>query len=340
MKKTLLVLLIILIIAGITGAWVLLGPATGFKEKKKALYIGSRAANKQAVLDSLQKNQLVKNPSLFDFLATRMDYWTRIKPGKYEITKGSSLLEIIRRLRNGQQSQVNLVITKIRRKEDLARLVGNRFETDSSDMMLFLNNDDSLRQFGEDQERALTAVLPDTYSFFWTTSPNSIFKKLTEESKKFWTEERLRKAEQMGLTPDQVYILASIVDEETNATSEKGTIASVYLNRVNKGMPLQADPTIRFALNDFTIKRIYGAHLNVASPYNTYRNQGLPPGPICTPSKKTIDAVLGAPSTNYLYFVADSSFNGKHMFSATYEEHLQKAKWYQQAFKRRFSTGQ
>ena len=182
----------------------------------------------------------------------------------------------------------------------------------------------------------MTAVLPDTYTFFWNTSPKNIYKKLTEEEKKFWTEERTQKAGKLGLTPLQVYTLASIVDEETNAIKEKGTIASVYINRVNKSMPLQADPTIRFALNDFTIKRVYGDHLKVASPYNTYQNTGLPPGPICTPSKKTIDAVLNAPATDYLYFVADSSFNGTHSFSVTYDEHLQKAKAYQKAFKERF----
>ncbi|HVG14413.1 MAG TPA: endolytic transglycosylase MltG, partial [Chitinophagaceae bacterium] len=200
-------------------------------------------------------------------------------------------------------------------------------------------NSDSLEKFGRNEALAMSVVLPDTYTFFWDTKPGTVYKKLADESEKFWTSERIEKAKSLQLTPAEAYTLASIVDEESNAMAEKGNIASVYLNRVHKGMPLQADPTIRFALNDFTIKRIYGDHLNVASPYNTYRNKGLPPGPICTPSKKTIDAVLNAPSTDYIYFVADSSFNGRHLFSATYEEHLQKARWYQEAFRRRFSPG-
>jgi UPF0755 protein len=273
---------------------------------------------------------------VFAWLAGRMDYWQKIKAGKYEIKKGSSLLDIVRMLRNGRQTPVNLVITKLRTKEDFARLVGNKFEPDSIKTISFLNNKDSLQAFDKSPETVMTAVLPDTYTFFWNTSPKNIYKKLAEEEKKFWTTERIQKANKLGLTPVQAYTLASIVDEETNAMKEKGTIASVYLNRVNKRMPLQADPTIRFALNDFTIKRVYGDHLKVVSPYNTYQNTGLPPGPICTPSKKTIDAVLNAPATDYLYFVADSSFNGTHSFSVTYAEHMQKAKAYQKAFKERF----
>ncbi len=338
MKKTLLLLLVLLALGAAIVAWLFLGSATGFKESKKSLYISSKAATKKAILDSLEKNDLVKNTTAFAWLAGQMDYWQKIKPGKYDIQKGSSLLTIIRTLRNGRQSPVNLVITKLRTKNDFARLVGNKFECDSTDMLDFLNSSDSLAAFNKTPETAMTAVLPDTYTFFWNTSPRAIYKKLAEESEKFWNKERAQKAQEHGLTETQAYTLASIVDEETNASVDKGNIASVYMNRVKKGMPLQADPTIRFALNDFTIKRIYGDHLNVTSPYNTYRNQGLPPGPICTPSKKTIDAVLNAPNTDYLYFVADSSFNGRHLFSATYQEHMQKARWYQEAFKRRFSS--
>lgn len=338
MKKILLLLVVILILGAAIAAWMFVGSATGFKESKRPLYISSKAATKQAILDSIEKNNLVNNTSVFEWLAGQMDYWQKIRPGKYDIRKGSSVLSIVRMLRNGKQSPVNLVITKLRTKNDLARLVGNKFECDSTDMLGFLNNSDSLQSFNKSPELAMTAVLPDTYTFFWNTSPRTIYKKLADESNRFWTSDRVQKAQEHGLTPAQAYTLASIVDEETNATADKGNIASVYLNRIKKGMPLQADPTIRFALNDFTIKRIYGDHLNVASPYNTYRNTGLPPGPICTPSKKTIDAVLNSPNTDYLYFVADSSFNGRSQFSVTYQEHMQKAKWYQEAFKRRFSS--
>lgn len=331
MKKLILILsLLILLIAG-AAAWVFLGPATGFADKKKPLYIRTDAATKSAVSDSLKAEHLVSNSAAFNWLASRMDLWSRIKPGKYEINKGSSLLSIIRQLRNGRQTPVNLVITKLRTKEDFARLVGHRFECDSAQVMDFLNNPDSLQQFNTDTLQAMTLVLPDTYTFFWNTTPQKIFTKLTDESKTFWTDERKQQAETLGLTFSKAYILSSIVEEETNNTGEKDTIASVYLNRVAKGMPLQADPTIKFGLKDFGLKRIYEKHWRVPTPYNTYLNKGLPPGPICTPSKTTIDAVLHAPQTPYFYFVANKKFNGTHVFTTNYIDHLRYAKEYQKA---------
>ncbi len=151
--------------------------------------------------------------------------------------------------------------------------------------------------------------------------------------KKVWSEERRRQAEQLGLTPVTATILASIVEEETNAQEEKGLIASVYLNRYRRGMPLGADPTVRYALRDFSLKQILFAHLNVESPYNTYRNKGFPPGPICTPSLQTLDAVLQAKETNYLYFVAKSDFSGRHDFSETFKEHVAKANAFRRELK-------
>lgn len=335
MKKIILFLLILILAGAAFGAWIFLGSATGFLGNKETLYIRTNAATKAAVLDSLHQNKIITNNAAFEMLAGRMKYWQSIKPGKYEIKKGASLVNIVRMLRNGQQTPVNLVITKLRTKEDLARLVGNRFECDSLQMISFLtNNKTSLQEYDLTAETLMTAVLPDTYTFVWNTSPKKIFDKLFKESLKFWTEERKEKARSLSLTPEQVYTVASIVEEETNAAAEKGNVASVYLNRVRIGMPLQADPTVKFALKDFGLKRIYKKHLLVESPYNTYRNKGLPPGPICTPSKKTIDAVLNAPTTDFIYFVASSKFNGTHEFSATYAEHLQKAKAYQQELNR------
>ncbi|MGN6532421.1 MAG: endolytic transglycosylase MltG [Ginsengibacter sp.] len=340
MKKIILIIVLLLIIGALAGAWIFLGPATNFSSPKKALYIRTNAATKQAVVDSLKKNGIIKHTAAFAWLAGQLKYWNNIKPGKYEIKKGSSLLTIVRMLRNGRQTPVNLVITKIRTKEDLARMVGNRFECDSAQMIAFLNNPDSLQPYGADTTNALWRIIPDTYTYFWNTTPEKIYDKLYAASKKFWNDERRQKAERLGLSPQQVYTLASIVEEETNAHSEKDTIASVYLNRLNKGMPLQADPTIKFAMRDFGLKRIYQKYLFTESPYNTYRNRGLPPGPICTPSKTTIEAVLNAPPTEYLYFVANSAFNGTHVFSNSYAEHMQKARAYQQVLNQRDSARQ
>jgi UPF0755 protein len=335
MKKIILIILLIGILAGAVAAWIFMGPGTAFKGERAFLYIRSNGPTKEAILDSIRKNDLVRNEGAFNMLAERMNYWSAIKPGKYEIRKGMSLLNIVRMLRNGNQATVNLVITKIRTKEDLARIAGNRFEFDSTAMMKFLNSPDSLASFDAVPENALWVVMPDTYAYFWNTTPRNVYTKLAEQSRKFWTAERRRKADSLGITPQQAYIIGSIVEEETNYHEEKDTIASVYLNRLKKGMTLGADPTIKFALKDFSIKWIHGDHLKVVSPYNTYKNPGLPPGPICTPSKKTLEAVLAAPQTPYLFFVANSNFSGSHLFSTTFTEHQVKARAFQLEDKRR-----
>ncbi len=261
-----------------------------------------------------------------------MGVWKRLKPGRFEIKKGESILGIARMLRNNRQSAVKLVINKLRTKSDLAAIISKNFEADSSDVLSFINNPDSIAQLEVNANTFMTNVIPNTYTLYWNTTPGKIFRRLKSEKENFWQKnDRLEKAEKLGFTPDQVYTIASIVEEETNQQDEKGNVASVYINRYRSGMPLGADPTIKFALNDFSLKRIYEKHLQVVSPYNTYRNRGLPPGPICTPSSKTIDAVLNAPKTDYIFFVAKSDFSGHHTFSTNYAEHLQHAKEYQKA---------
>lgn len=328
--------MLILLLAVAGGAWLFLGPGTGFSDDRKVLYIPAHGASRQGVLDSLAKNGLVRHTGLFAILADRLGYWDRIRPGRYEIRKGESLLTLVRRLRNGVQSPVSLVINKVRTTSDLARLIGRKIEADSAEVMAYLQDPQMLDSAGLTEATIMTRVIPDTYSVLWTASPASVFAKLSAEAEAFWTADRKALAAALGLKPEQAYTLASIVEEETNDAEEKDTVASVYLNRLRTGMPLQADPTVRFALQDFTITRIFGAHLQVASPYNTYRNSGLPPGPICTPSRQTLEAVLQPAQTDYLYFVADSRFNGTHDFSATYDEHLRKARAYQAAYRERF----
>jgi UPF0755 protein len=335
MKKLLIFLLILLIIGGAVAGWIFLGPATGFSSNEKALYIRSNAATKKAIMDSLIYNKIITNETAFEFLASRLDYWKNIKPGKYVIKKGSSALTIVRLLRNGRQTPVNFTITKIRTKETLAGMVGRKFECDSTAMINFLNSEDSLKKFETLPELAITNILPDTYTYFWNSYPSKIYQKFYDASKKFWSDERKQKAQALGLSPSQVYILASIIEEETTNDKEKDTIASVYLNRLNSPTKLlQADPTLKFAVKDFALKRIAGEILNVESPYNTYKYQGLPPGPICTPSTKTIDAVLNPAKTNYMFFVANTKLNG-HLFSTSFDEHKLKAAQYRQEDKQR-----
>jgi UPF0755 protein len=240
-----------------------------------------------------------------------------------------SLVNLVRMLNNGRQTPVNFVITKLRTKENLASRIGRAFETDSTTMMALLNNNDSLKQYGLDTNTVMAAAMPYTYTLKWNSSPEKIFGEFYTAYKRFWNDERKVKADSLGLTPHEVSALASIVEEETNAASDKPNIASVYLNRLDAGMPLQADPTLKYAIKDFGIKRVLNIHKETISPYNTYRNKGLPPGPICTPSVETIDAVLSAPKTKYYYFVANSNFDGTHIFSNDYAEHMKHARIYQ-----------
>lgn len=329
MKKAIRLFFILILIGGLIMAWLVFGPGV-HNSSRKFLYIKSGSSYNE-VKDSLQKNGMVKNLFFFDKLAQFAKYNQNIKPGKYKIPNGMSLFNLIKILRAGRQEPVNLVIIKLRTREDLAKKIAANFETDIVNAIDFFDSNDSLASFGLDTNTVMTAVIPNTYTFKWTTPLSSIFKKLNTEAKKFWNDERSEKAARLGLTPKEVFTLASIVEEETNKQSDKGKIASVYLNRISKGMRLAADPTIKFAMKNFELKRVYHSYLDYPSPYNTYINAGLPPGPICTPSIKTIDAVLVAPATSYLFFVARADFSGYSDFAETYSQHLIYAKAYQKA---------
>ena len=330
-RKIVLALLGIIVLAGLFIGWRFFMSNTSFSQKSKFLYIRTGHATRQELMNTIQTDTLISNPGSFEFIANRMDVWEKLSPGKYEIKKGTSLFDLARILRNGRQSPVNLVITKLRTKEDLASLIGRKFECDSASVISYMDNPDTLRTYGLDTNTVMTVVFPNTYTYFWNSEPQTIFKKFFAERNRIWTDERKSLAAERGLTPASAYTLASIVEEETNANDEKGNIASVYRNRISKGMRLGADPTVKFALRDFGLKRIYEKHLDVVSPYNTYRNYGLPPGPICTPSLRTLDEVLHSPNTNYLFFVAKSDLSGKHLFTETYEDHIKYAKEYRKA---------
>lgn len=329
MRKAIMFVFIAITIILAFCLWQVFGPTlpnTG----KQFLYIKTNSSYQQ-VKDSLQKNDIITGFFWFDKVAGYAEYPKNIKPGKYKITGGMSIYRLVKMLRSGRQVPINLVITKLRTKEDLAKKIANNFETDSLTAINFLSNNDSLAAFDVDSNTVMTDVIPNTYTYLWTTPMQNIFKKLNKEEKRFWNAERLQKAQRLQLTSKEVYTLASIVEEETNKQSDKGKIASVYRNRIKKGMRLAADPTVKFAIKDFDLKRIYHKHLAFVSPYNTYLNSGLPPGPICTPSVKTIDAVLDAPDTDYLFFVARADFSGYSDFATTYQQHLLYAKAYQQA---------
>lgn len=283
------------------------------------------------VIATLQKEKILNNISSFELLAKQAGLEKKIKPGKYKINKNTSNYDLVRMLRNGQQEPVKLVINKFRTQDDIIKFVGSKVEADTQMLRKLMNDNNYLSQFGLNSNTSVNVFLPDTYEVWWNTSSTELFEKLAGYYKKYWNEERRAQAQALNLTIPQVITIASIVEEETNKNDEKSTVASVYINRLNKGMKLQADPTVKFALNDFAIKRVTGAHTSFASPYNTYQNVGLPPGPICTPSQKSIEAVLNAKKTAYIYFCAKEDFSGYHSFAKDYDEHMQNARRYHKA---------
>lgn len=328
-KRIIYFIAFILICAAGFIAWKIFGP-TIHAPTGKFFYIHT-GSSYQEVKKALLEQDIISNEFFFDPVAKQAKYPNAIKAGRYEIRNGISIYSLVRMLRSGKQAPVNFTITKLRTREDLASRIAANFETDSASMMSLLDNEDSLRTFGLDRNTAMTAVIPNTYSIYWNTSPSKIFRKLNTEKDKFWTEYRAEKAEAMNLTPEQVYTLASIVEEETNKEADKGKIASVYINRIRAGQRLEADPTIKFALKNFGLKRIRKSNIDACagSPYNTYFIHGLPPGPICTPSSKTIDAVLDAPKTDYLFFVARPDWSGLSNFTGSFQEHQVNARNYQ-----------
>ena len=299
-----------------------------FKKEKTSFEYNKEGLSQLA--DSLVAKEIIFEKPSFLLFAKLFNVESKMKPGKFLVKKNTNLFSLIRMMRNNQQATVNLVINKVRTKAELSKLIENTLSMDSATAFTYFNNNDSLAPYGVDTSMLLTLFIPNTYTMYWTTSLPSLMQKMKTQKEQFWNaKNRLEKAKQKGMTPNEVYILASIVDEETNYDSDKSLIASVYQNRLKKSMLLQACPTIKYAMQDFTLTRIYEKYLTNPSPYNTYRFKGLPPGPICTPSPKTIDLVLNAPNTQFLYFVAKADFSGYHHFSATYEEHSKFAKEYQ-----------
>ncbi len=319
--------LVILLAVGLYLLFKVFGPNTGSMMQGEYLYIRT-GSDFEMVKQVLHEGGFIKDLRSFNVLAQRANYPRHIYPGKYHIRKGMSNYDLIRLLRSGRQIPVRLVINKLRTKDDFVRLVSNHLEADSGTLRQMLGDHAYLSQFGLDTNTALCAILPDTYEFYWNTNADKVFRKIEKNYVRFWTEERKAQAAIQGLSPREVVVLASIVEEETNRAEEQPLIAGVYLNRLKKGMKLQADPTARYAFGDFTIRRITAEHTGIVSPYNTYYAPGLPPGPICTPEAKTIQAVLDAPDTDYLYFCASGDGSGRHLFAVTYREHLENARAY------------
>lgn len=255
--------------------------------------------------------------------------------GAYRVEKGMSPFELWRQLSSGTQSPVKFTFNNLRTVADFAESASQQLCIDKNDMLRLLTDSASCASFGFTPQTVPAMLIPDTYEVYWSVKPEKLLGKMHDNYIRFWNDERKTKAKKLGLTPEEVVTLASIVEEETAYSPEKGKVARLYINRLSKGMKLQSDPTVKFAIGDFSLKRILHKHLAANSPYNTYAVQGLPPGPIRMPEKSTVNAVLNAPPHDYIYMCAKADFSGSHEFTASYAEHLRYARLYQAALNRR-----
>ncbi|MCD8297756.1 MAG: endolytic transglycosylase MltG [Prevotella sp.] len=271
----------------------------------------------------------------FKTIARHGAYADKIRTGRYEITKRNGAFTVFRKFKSGTQSPVSLTIPSVRTADKLADVLSKKLMLDSLSIYQALTDSAQCAKYGYTPETILCMFIPNTYEVYWNITLDKLLDKMETESERFWNVQRQKKASDMGLTKVEVITLASIVDEETANDAEKPMIAGMYYNRLKAEMPLQADPTIKFALNDFNIQRIYHNMLKVDSPYNTYMYEGLPPGPIRIPSVAGIDAVLNYTHHDYLYMCAKEDFSGTHNFAETYEEHLQNAARYTAALNER-----
>lgn len=282
-----------------------------------------RETDLDEVIDSLEYSGL-QQKKLFAMLSRQMNYQdATLRSGLYEIDRSTPLVDLIRHLRSGRQRPVTVTINSVRTIPQLAGKITRNLELDSLGFLRFLRDSSLIH------DTLMTRFIPNSYSIYWNIPPRNLLARMDSERKRFFDKnDRREKAINVGLTPTEAYILASIVEQESTIESEKPMIASVYLNRLDKGMKLQADPTIVFANMDFTIRRVLNKHLDIESPYNTYKNEGLPPGPICMPSISSIDAVLDPADTDYIFFCAKPGYQNGHAFASTLRQHNNNARTY------------
>ncbi len=283
------------------------------------------------LMDSLYTQDIVQNNVSFGVVARLMKLDTSVKPGRYLLKSNMSNKEAITLLRAGKQEPVDITFNNARTIEEMAYKFTKNLMIDGEELLEVMNDKDVVEKFPFDEESLRTMFIPNTYEVYWTITAEELLDRMYYEYEQFWSEDRRAKADSLRLSPVEITILASIVEAETKKREESSTIAGLYLNRLKRGMLLQADPTLIYAANDFSIKRVLNRHKEIDSPYNTYMYAGLPPGPINFPTIHSIDAVLNYKDHNYLYMCAREDFSGYHYFSASLNEHLNNARKFQQA---------
>ncbi|MEX2511383.1 MAG: endolytic transglycosylase MltG [Cyclobacteriaceae bacterium] len=300
------------------------------KDKPITFKIYSHATYPQ-VVDSLIDLEIIHDVLTFSFVSKVMKYPENVKPGLYTIPPKLSNRALVALLRSGNQTPVNITFNNVRLPRELAAKITSNLEMDSTAFMGLLTDELFISGYGFDSLTIMSMFLPNTYEVYWNTPPIQLFDRMYKEYNSFWSDERKAKADAIGMSPLEVSTLASIVQAETNKPDERPLVAGVYMNRLKRNMLLQADPTLLFALGDFTIKRVLNVHKDIKSPYNTYKYTGLPPGPINLPEISSLDAVLNYGEHDYLYFCAKADFSGYHAFATNLREHMINARRYQNA---------
>lgn len=290
----------------------------------------------ESVKAALVEQKIIVDEAAFDWVAQQKQYPDLIKPGRYIILDGMSNNKLVNLLRSGEQKPIRVIVRSVRNKTQLASQVGALIEADSAEIMAKLNDPKYCEKLGFNTTTIFTLFMPNTYEFYWNTSADEFIDRMAKEYKRFWTDERKAKAREVGLSQSEVSILASIVQSEQAAhPDERDEVAGLYLNRLKKGMRLESDPTLIHALGDYSIKRVLNVHKQVNSPYNTYMNAGLPPGPILLPELASLDAVLNPAHHNYIFMCAKEDFSGYHNFAVSYNQHINNAKRYQRELNNR-----
>lgn len=336
MKKKISIIILLLtataILLAVAGAILLKSQTLRIAEPTR-IYVPADTSY-TALTDSLSIHGCIHNHAIFNILSRACNLPDHIKAGSYRFCPGQNILSVLHTLRSGNQTPLRVTINKKRTVQQLCQYLGSRLQFPADSLLLLMQSPEVCQQYGQTPQSIIGMFPQNTYEVYWTITPKALLNRMQSESEAFWRS-RDSKLKELGLSRQQVLTLASIVEEETNCNEEKADIASVYLNRYRTGMPLQADPTVKFALGDFSIRRIVGSMLKVESPYNTYKYNGLPPGPICIPSAVSIDAVLKNKKTSYFFFCAKDDFSGRHNFSCTLEEHLSNAKKFHNALNNR-----
>lgn len=300
-------------------------------------YVHTGSEYPRVYLD-MKKSGWLKCEKGFDWVAKRKEYPGLIKPGRYLLRKGMSNSDIVNLLRSGHQSEVSLVFNTTRYFDRLAGVISKQLEADSASLLKAFRDTAKMKSYGFTPTNWAAMFVPNTYRFLWNTNADQFLDRMKREFNAFWNEDRLKKLTEIGLDRFEVVTLAAIVQEETFKPDEMPRVAGAYMNRLKKGIRLQADPTVIYANGDYTIRRVLHRHLEVDSPYNTYKYAGLPPGPIRIPSVQAIDACLNYERHDYIYFCAREDFSGYHSFAKSYGEHLKNARKYQKALGQRIEN--